>query len=121
MRNGFEQRREKAVDGGAVRHDPVFALEGFGLVTVEALACGTPVLGTPVGATPELLKPLDPALLARDASTEALAEGILAFLKRPKLDPLTLREYVETRYTLQKHAAGVEAVYQEIIKENGRS
>ena len=100
---------------------PTVALEGFGLVTVEALACGTPVLGTPVGATPELLKPLDPALLARDASTEALAEGILAFLKRPKLDPLTLREYVETHYTWQKHAAGVEAVYQEIIKENGRS
>src|SRR5438132_854951 len=35
---------------------PTRELEGFGLVTVEALACGTPVLGTPVGATPEILR-----------------------------------------------------------------
>ncbi|MGH7395457.1 MAG: glycosyltransferase family 4 protein, partial [Candidatus Methylomirabilales bacterium] len=42
---------------------PTRMLEGFGLVTVEALACGTPVVGTPVGATPELLGPLGAGLL----------------------------------------------------------
>ncbi len=55
---------------------PTRDLEGFGLVTVEALACGTPVLGTPVGATPEILAPLAPELLTDDASPEALARGI---------------------------------------------
>jgi len=55
---------------------PTRELEGFGLVTVEALACGTPVLGTPVGATPEILVPLAPELLTEDASPEALARGI---------------------------------------------
>ncbi|MBI4589253.1 MAG: glycosyltransferase family 4 protein [Candidatus Rokubacteria bacterium] len=55
---------------------PTRSLEGFGLVTVEALACGTPVLGTPVGATPEILAPLAPELLTDDASPEALARGI---------------------------------------------
>lgn len=55
---------------------PTRALEGFGLVTVEALACGTPVLGTPVGATPEILAPLAPELLTEDASHEALARGL---------------------------------------------
>ena len=33
------------------------------VVTLEALASGTPALGTPVGATPELLKPLAPQLV----------------------------------------------------------
>jgi len=36
---------------------PTQELEGFGLTTVEALACGTPVVGTPAGATPEVLGP----------------------------------------------------------------
>jgi glycosyltransferase involved in cell wall biosynthesis len=55
---------------------PTVAYEGFGLVTAEALACGTPVLGTPVGATPEVLGPLDEALLADGADAAALARGI---------------------------------------------
>jgi glycosyltransferase involved in cell wall biosynthesis len=40
---------------------PTRELEGFGLATLEALASGTPVVGTAVGATPELLEPLERA------------------------------------------------------------
>ena len=35
---------------------PTQSLEGFGLVTLEALSCGVPVLGTPIGATTNILK-----------------------------------------------------------------
>jgi glycosyltransferase involved in cell wall biosynthesis len=59
---------------------PTVAYEGFGMVTVEALACGTPVVGTAVGATPELLRPLEPRLLAARPTAEALAETIGAAL-----------------------------------------
>lgn len=55
---------------------PTIAYEGFGMVTVEALACGVPVVGTPIGATPELLGPLDKRLIAETADAEGLAAAI---------------------------------------------
>ena len=55
---------------------PTVAYEGFGMSTVEALASGTPVLGTAVGATPEILAPIDNALIVPRADGQSLAEGL---------------------------------------------
>jgi glycosyltransferase involved in cell wall biosynthesis len=63
---------------------PTIAIEGFGLVTAEAMASGLPVMGTPVGATVEILKQVDERLLFKNTSPEALAEGIETFLKAPE-------------------------------------
>ncbi|MBI5427145.1 MAG: glycosyltransferase family 4 protein [Nitrospinae bacterium] len=62
---------------------PTEFIEGFGLATAEALASGLPALGTPVGGTVEILQGLDAGLLFRDASPEAIADRIEAFLKDP--------------------------------------
>jgi glycosyltransferase involved in cell wall biosynthesis len=62
------------------------ALEGFGLVTIEALSTGVPVVATPVGASPEILGQLDSSLVSAEASAEALADTLDAFLNRPAED-----------------------------------
>lgn len=78
---------------------PTTAYEGFGLVTAEALACGTPVVATPVGASPELLRPLDPRLVASGASGEALAAAIVQALSANGTELRTrCREYAVRRY-----------------------
>ncbi|MFQ5830302.1 MAG: glycosyltransferase family 4 protein [Candidatus Methylomirabilia bacterium] len=66
---------------------PTRELEGFGLVTAEALACGTPVLGTPVGAIPEVLGGLGADLLFDRRDSEAIARGIRDHLRRAVADP----------------------------------
>jgi glycosyltransferase involved in cell wall biosynthesis/SAM-dependent methyltransferase len=84
---------------------PTQALEGFGLVTVEALACGTPVLGTPVGATPEILIPLDKSLVFSGTTAAAMADDLARFLDNAAHDPTAAealrhacRLYAETQY-----------------------
>jgi glycosyltransferase involved in cell wall biosynthesis len=84
---------------------PSEGLEGFGLVTLESLACGTPVIGTRVGATPELLEPLDPTLLADAPTPEALAGTILEFLSRGDRATLAARCRAHTAPYAWEHVA----------------
>jgi len=59
---------------------PTRSLEGFGLIILEAYACGTPVIGVPVGAIPEVFGASFHDWLARDNSPVALAERMRDFL-----------------------------------------
>lgn len=74
---------------------PTVAYEGFGMATVEALASGTPVVGTPIGATPELLSSVDPTLLADDASPGALVSAIEKALPRAGVLRAACRRHAE--------------------------
>lgn len=105
-------RRYQAADVSVV---PTLTLEGFGLVTVESLACGTPVIGTPCGGTREILESFSPQLLFRDHTPEAMS----ALLKRIVLGEVNIpsREdclaYVNAHYTWSQVIKSVSNVFLE--------
>lgn len=56
---------------------PSVAHEGFGLVVIEAAACGTPSIVTEVGGLPEAVGGLDSSLIVRPGDVDALRDRLL--------------------------------------------
>lgn len=96
---------------------PTRSMEGFGMVTIEALACGATVVATDNGATPEILGAVDRRLLAAaDPAALATAIGRMLGDERLRLD-LGVRglEIARSRYTWQASVAGLDSVYEELL------
>jgi glycosyltransferase involved in cell wall biosynthesis len=95
---------------------PSLDLEGFGLATAESLACGTPVLGSRAGATPELLEPLDAGLLFAPGNIEALAQALSKALENPGglPDRAKCAEYARGRFSWEHQVAACEQAAREL-------
>jgi len=98
---------------------PTAALEGFGVAAAEAMACGAPVLGAPVGAIPEMVSGIDPCLVCQSQDPESLTLGILnALSSRERLETWgkTARHLAEARFDPERRTDALER----ILVEPGR-
>lgn len=96
---------------------PTLTLEGFGLITVESLACGTPVLGTPYGGTKEILHQVSDEVMFKDGTAESISKKIINVLNKESFLPSreACREHVLNRYTWSRVAGSVTEVFAEEI------
>jgi glycosyltransferase involved in cell wall biosynthesis len=89
--------------------------EGLPNIMLEAMACGTPVLATPVGAIPDVIKEGRTGFIMENNSPGCIAENMMRALEYPDLDRIVenARELVKKEFT---YGAAVER-YRKILED----
>ena len=96
---------------------PTVALEGFGLITVESLAAGTPVLVTPHGGLPEVVSGLDADLVLPGDDVGVLVDGLVGSLVGRFSLPASAdcQRYVREHFDWSAIAHATRAVYDTVL------
>jgi glycosyltransferase involved in cell wall biosynthesis len=85
---------------------PIEWAEPFGLVMIESMACGTPVIATRHGAVPEVIENGVSGVIVDDYRA---MPGALE--RADQIDPMACRRYVEDRFSKERMVADYEAAY----------
>jgi glycosyltransferase involved in cell wall biosynthesis len=90
---------------------PIDWPEPFGLVMIEAMACGTPVIAYRSGAVPEVIEEGHTGFIV-----EELEDAMEAVRRVPELSRKRCREVFEQRFTAERMAHDYLRVYERLIK-----
>ena len=89
---------------------PIDWPEPFGLVMIEAMACGTPVIAYRGGAVPEIMQEGQTGFIV-----EEVEDAVEAARRIPKLSRKRCREVFEQRFTVSRMASDYVQVYERLI------
>jgi glycosyltransferase involved in cell wall biosynthesis len=103
---GADGKRELLKSAAALLN-PISWREPFGMVMLEALACGTPVIGCPQGAAPEIVEH-DVTGFLGDSDAE-LIDGLLSI---DQIDRGVCREHVRQQFSVERMVEGYVRVFE---------
>jgi glycosyltransferase involved in cell wall biosynthesis len=101
-----ESEKPAFLSGALALLFPIDWPEPFGLVTIESLACGTPVIAWPHGSVPEILTPGVTGFLVNSVD-----EAVEAVHRVKALDRAQCRRIFEQRFTSDRMASDYMALY----------
>lgn len=110
------QRKLDLLAGAKALVNPIRWAEPFGLVMLEALACGTPVVTFHEGAAPEIVEHGVTGFLCADV------DDMAATLARvDEIDRGACRARAVEHFSVERMVAGHVAVYERLVAEHGES
>src|SRR4051812_41486528 len=111
---GGRRKRELFAHAAALLM-PIRWPEPFGMVMIEAMACGTPVIAFPEGSAPEVVVPGRSGMLVDDEAEMAAAVDRL-----DEIDPEQCRATVAERFDVDVVTSAYETAYRQVIKAQAR-
>jgi glycosyltransferase involved in cell wall biosynthesis len=90
---------------------PINWPEPFGLVMIEALACGTPVIAYPAGSVPEIVRDGVNGFRVNDINSAVVAVGRIS-----ELDRLECRHHFELHFTDERMALDYVNIYRRLVR-----
>ena len=77
--------------------------EGLPNIVSESMACGTPVLATPVGGVPDIVKYEETGFIMKNNSPECIARNVIRTLNNSDLNIIVenARKLIEEEYTYE--------------------
>jgi glycosyltransferase involved in cell wall biosynthesis len=92
---------------------PITWDEPFGLVMIEAMACGTPVMALQAGSVPEIVKN------GISGYTSHNIDDLVRHARRMELSPVAIRSYVEDNFSKERMARDYNALYTKTLNATG--
>jgi glycosyltransferase involved in cell wall biosynthesis len=89
---------------------PIDWCEPFGLVMIEAMACGTPVIAWCEGSVPEVI---DEAMTG--FTVHSIEEAVAAVPRAERLDRCAIRNMFDTRFTAKRMTSDYVSIYRRLI------
>ena len=106
-----DQTKEEFLANAAALLFPIDWPEPFGLVMIEAMACGTPVIAYRHGSVPEVI---DEGVTGFVVDSEE--EAVRAVGRLGEIDRRQVRACFERRFTARRMAGGYLALYEDLVR-----
>ena len=111
-----ERDKERFLQKAAALLFPIDWPEPFGLVMIEAMACGAPTIAFRRGSVPEIIEDGVSGFIVENE-----AEALSAIARLPELDRGGVRRAFERRFTARRMAEDYVAVYSNLVLAKERA